>query len=71
MSFRQVIECVKCGHTEQILFPESLEMPWEHWTKGCPRCGSKKVDVYLILDKMGVLKNKNITIRKLIGEMRE
>ena len=71
MSIVQIVECVKCGHREQIPFSDPLKMPWEVWKKGCPRCGRTKVDVYVIFDKLGRLEGKNIQIRKLIGEMRE
>ena len=71
MGIVQIIECVKCGHTVQIPFSEPLKMPWEVWNKGCPKCKGTKVDVYVIFDKLEQLANKNIQIRKLIGEMRE
>lgn len=66
MNIIQIIECVKCGYKEQIPFSEPLKMPWEVWSKGCPKCGSSKVDVYVILDKLGIVQNKKIEIRKLI-----
>ena len=71
MSIVQIIECVKCGYTEQIPYSEPLKMPWEVWSKGCPKCGSSKVDVIVVLDGLGRLGNKTIKIRKLMGEMRE
>jgi hypothetical protein len=35
-------------------------MPWEAWPNGCPKCGHKKVDVTMILDKSGHVKDAKI-----------
>jgi predicted nucleic-acid-binding Zn-ribbon protein len=64
MSVVQVIECLKCGNKETVRDPSKT--PWEAWPKGCPKCGHRKVDVYVILDKQGQLSNANITIKKMI-----
>jgi Zn finger protein HypA/HybF involved in hydrogenase expression len=56
MSTAQLIECTKCGNTVSIP-SDSKKMPWEVWPKGCPRCGSKKVDVTIVLDKLGRIKD--------------
>ena len=61
MSLVQLIECVKCGNTESIPYdPSKLKMPWEVWLKGCPKCGSKKVDVTVIHDKLGRIKDAKV-----------
>ncbi len=59
MSLVQLIECVKCGYTESIPYDPAkpTKMPWEVWSKGCPKCGCKKVDVIVIHDKLGRIKD--------------
>ena len=63
MSLVQVIECTKCGNSTSIPF-DSLQpkpkMPWEVWPKGCPKCGSSRVDVTLVHDKLGRIKDAKI-----------
>jgi predicted nucleic acid-binding Zn-ribbon protein len=59
MSTVQLVECVKCGNTVSI--PDgSKKMPWEVWPKGCPKCGCSKVDVTVIHDKLGRVKDATI-----------
>ncbi len=59
MSLVQLIECTKCGHSQSIPYdPAKLpQFPWEAWPKGCPKCGSTKVDVTVIQDKSGAAKD--------------
>jgi predicted RNA-binding Zn-ribbon protein involved in translation (DUF1610 family) len=64
MSVIQVIECLKCGNKETI---RDKRDPWEAWPKGCPKCGHRKVDVYVILDKQDRVSNANVIIKKLIN----
>jgi hypothetical protein len=35
-------------------------MPWEVWPKGCPKCGCMKVDVTVIHDKLGRVKDAHV-----------
>jgi hypothetical protein len=35
-------------------------MPWEVWANGCPKCGNTKVDVTVILDKTGRIRDAKI-----------
>ena len=58
MSLVQLIECTKCGHSESIPYDDKkLKMPWEVWTKGCPKCGCVKVDVTVVHDKSGRIRD--------------
>lgn len=61
MSLVQLIECTKCGNGQSIPYdPSKLKMPWEVWTKGCPKCGCSKVDVTIIHDKSGIIRDAKI-----------
>lgn len=61
MSLVQIIECVKCGFTESIPYnPSEIKMPWEVWKNGCPKCGSTKVDLTVIHDKTGKIRDAHI-----------
>jgi Zn finger protein HypA/HybF involved in hydrogenase expression len=65
MSLVQIIECVKCGNSKSIPYnPSKIQMPWEIWPKGCPKCGSQKVDVTVIHDKTGRITDAKIGKRK-------
>ena len=54
MSLNQLLECTQCGFSESVAYPK---MPWEAWSNGCPKCGSKNCDVTVILDKSGKIKS--------------
>lgn len=61
MSLVQIIECTKCGFTESIPYdPLNVKMPWEVWKKGCPKCGCMRVDVTIIHDKTGRIRDAKI-----------
>ena len=66
MSVIQIIECLKCGNKEESR--DATKTPWDIWPKGCPKCGNRKADVYLIVDKQNRLANKVIKIHKLMNK---
>lgn len=61
MSLVQIIECTKCRYTESIPYnPTILKTPWEVWTNGCPKCGNMNVDITVIHDKLGRIRDAKI-----------
>ena len=68
MSLVQIVECIKCHHSQSIPYdPSKLVIPWELWPKGCPKCGCSKVDVTVIHDKLGRVKDAKIIRAKKEG----
>jgi len=68
VSLIQVVECTRCGHNESIPYDSANpKMPWEVWANGCPKCGNMKVDITVILDKTGRIRDAKIIKRGAEG----
>lgn len=65
MSLVQVIECIRCGNSESIPYILGNPLtPWDVWDKGCPKCGCSKVDITVIFDKSGRIRDATILSSK-------